>query len=402
MQRRLTIVGVLAGVLFAASATAAAVRAPDVAAQGAAPQFETALALHGCAGNCYEPSIAADRMGRLFVTSGSGGAIGVSSDGGRSFSRRPAPPALVPGSSFADAIAQVAPDGRLFFSALVMYGGPVLVQVAWSRDGARTWGSNVLVGTSGIPSTPAPDRQWLGFGLDGAVYLSYSQIPTGIWVLRSDDGGAKFATSTRATPNEGRATLGQAGPVVVAPDGKVVVPFFSQPPTPRGGAVRLAVSSDRGKTFTLSDVVSAGPNRSEGGGFPIFSSGPAGRRWVTWWDGASTAVATSSDGGRHWSPPKFWEPQSPSWSCPWIAGRSDGRADVLWYASGASATDVVFARGDDRGARTIVSVARGIPLFGSTCNTDYGHFVLQSHDCAAVVYATRSAVWSSVERGECR
>ena len=43
----------------------------------------------------------------------------------------------------------------------------------------------------------ALDRQWLAFGPEGEIYLSWLQQPAGIWIARSDDGENAHAAQRR-------------------------------------------------------------------------------------------------------------------------------------------------------------------------------------------------------------
>src|SRR5207247_951748 len=84
------------------------------------------VAIEGCAINCYEPSVAADARGHIFVATGDEDVLAVSSDGGRHFTSVPLPPLLgtLPsfGAGHGDGIVQVDPSGRLVYSALTLSG----------------------------------------------------------------------------------------------------------------------------------------------------------------------------------------------------------------------------------------------------------------------------------------
>lgn len=381
-------------IALVAVATIAGSLAP---ARGAPPSFNASVtALKGvCGGSCYEPSIATDRASRVFVTSGRGDQIGVSTDGGATFTTIPGPPLRIgvfSARSLGDALVQTAPSGRLYFSNLFAHG----VQVAWSDDAGATWGSNVFVSLARGEAVVVPDRQWLGFGAGGTVYLSYSQVPSGIYVLRSDDGGATFPTFARAAATEERQTIGQAGPVVVGPSGVVYLPYFVQTVTGRGPAkVAIAVSSDGGRSFGTIDAYVSSPGEASFTGFPILSAGADGHLWAAWSSVRSGPLVTgSTDGGATWAEVINWAaPDSNGWTCPWIEGRSD-HVDVLMYRPHAGVSDVVFARASLPGAATgqgieHVTLATDLHQLSTrnTCNTDYGSFATGPDGCVAVVWS---------------
>jgi hypothetical protein len=216
--------------------------------------------------NCYEPTIAADPQGRLFVADGSTSSVAVSMDDGATWTQRDPPP-LPQGLQGvqSDVILQAARTGRLYYSALVVahpagLAGPLLegIQVAWSDDGAATWAGNVPVGpASGTVQVVAPDRQWLGFAPDGTMYLTYNQIPTGIWLAKSADQGATWSGWTRAASTEGRGGgIGQSGPPVVDSKGHVFVPACNGAGAAgeSNGGTLVFRSDDQGATFKPASV----------------------------------------------------------------------------------------------------------------------------------------------------
>ena len=395
--------------------TATTVSTGPAAAAKPGPTFTRPVsAIPGCAGGCFEPTVTVDRKGRIFVTSSGAGELAVSSDGGETFLLRsppPFPPGVIsPTMSRGDAIVQTSPSGRLYFSALVLDSGGGGVQVAWSDNGGKTWGSNVLVALISTSPTVSmvADRQWIAFGnRPGVVYLSYSQIPTGLWVLRSTDGGATFPQFARAVGVEGRGTIGQAGPVIRGPSGRLYLPHFTQftaDHADRGlSLVQVATSDDDGKTFVQRDAFQSPGQNSAGGGFPVLSVDRAERLSLVWWRGEGiTLVTTSVDRGKTWTKPVAVAPFTASdWTCPWIASTRSS-VDVLAFDTTASGPrGLTFSRRPARGGSFASTTVAGQieSMGGGKCNTDFAYHAYTPGGCAVVPWADRvQGVLVSVER----
>ena len=374
-----------------------------------------------CPSQCFEPTVAVDHQGRIFVAVGydtpasaGGGRLGVSTDGGHHFTYRPTPPNPAPAGTFVgDAAVVVAPSGRLYYYAIVGAGNgtPVPlwfygVEVAYSDDGARTWASNALVSLPG-PHPAAmvvPDRPWLGFGVGRTVWMSYNQQDTSELVLRSDDGGRTFPQVAAATTTPERGTWGQAGPVVYDPgSGRLYLPYLTQAEpgqaaSRRRSAVRVAVSADGGRSFVPHDVYRPA-SAPVGEGFPILSVDPSGRLSAVWasYNGTSTTmVASSGDHGVTWSSPSVWAPPepgaSPTITCPWIASLSSA-TDVMAYHYAGKSIDAWFATAVPKARPAWSALARGIGVIsgsansGAACNTDFANFAIAPDGCAVAVWA---------------
>lgn len=383
----------------------------------APPAFAAPVEARGkCVDFCMEPSVAVDPLGRVFVATVGGDALAVSEDGGRTFALLPTPPPA-PGAAppppppsqtvpepFAaskvqvlnrsDALVQVAPDGRLYYSHFGGYAQGI--QVAASSDGGWTWDFNAYVLPVSDPNAPSPgrlDRQWLGFAPDGTVYLTYSQIPTGIWIARSDDGGKTFRQFVRLAPTEARGTVGQAGPPVVDAQGRVFVPFFTLAAPAEGEAVgklHVARSEDGGKTFTYLVAHAAGQGQEAGAGFPFAAADEAGGLHVAWAGPTGPAsptgnsayglhTATSLDGGATWSKPLRWDagkgaaPRGPG-----LVAR-DGQLHLLWYdLREGESYDLQYGRIriPDAAAATAAAIARATVAEVASDVTDFGALAL--------------------------
>lgn len=320
--------------------------------------------------DCFEPSVAI-AAGKIVVADGYGLSLAVASlDDPGNFSAVPLPPdppgrgpqVLFPRG---DKLVQTAPDGRLFFSKLYIdaFGvvAPVLVldglQVASSADGGTTWETNTYVSfrdmPDGMPREQAinPDRQWLGFGPDGEVYLSVNHFapvgplspqpgPWGIYVARSDDGGRTFGSFhlVQAHSDRGGSIYGVAGGIVTAPDGTAYLPLGDHsveedghPSSPSG--LMVAVSRDRGETFNLVPVDVAG---SAAIWLPraAYSQGRLVVAWIT--TDRVAMVASTLDEGLTWTAITLGK----AVVGPWVEARQDGGFDVA-VSSGEVSPDPV-------------------------------------------------------------
>jgi hypothetical protein len=346
---------------------------------------------------CYEPSIAVDRLGRVFVTDAAGDAIAVSEDGGAHFKKRPAPPELV-GQAPAepvlsslrgqrcvcDAIVQVDPHGRLVYSTL----GETGVQVAVSSDAGRSWSSNILIGT------PSPDRQWIGFGPKNIVYAIWHSgaitTPPAYFTATSSDGGRTFGPPQPFLPG---TEIFSVGPPVVDGQGRVYVPLLTGYYTGGvvGPAAAVAVSPGGGAPTFVAHKVAANPCFC---GFPIAAVDPRGTVAVafTGFAGGRTEasytralVSGSTDHGLTWARPRAWSTDQVT-SSPWINLRG-GRSDLVWYGRGK----LILTRG----RRGVSSLQQGVVAYSSP-QTDFAHFAYLP-DGRVIAVFTEGAVFVNSE-----
>lgn len=345
-----------------------------------------------CRYSCYEPSIAVDSAGRVFISDGVTADLAVSDDGGLSWRTLapPPPPEGAFGAIQSDVLVQVAPDDRLWFSALVIrqipgIGSNILegIQVAASDDGGATWSLDVYLTPAVDPlaAVYVPDRQWLGFAQDGAVYLTYNQIPTGIWSARSDDGGRTWSGWTRASPLEARGgAIGQSGPPVVGAAGRVLVPACAREGAASG--VGVFASDDGGASFARVAMLPGGCSW-----FPILAVAPDGRIVAAWTTGVDVLVAWSEDEGASWTEPATWG--EPAATSPWPLPDAEGSLVVAWFERDGDAATLRVARGTLEGGPTddvvVVDDVRGASR--TPANTDYAHIARLPDGRLATVWA---------------
>lgn len=377
-----------------ASAAARFDALPDPAAAFPTPLFGPATtAISGCRFDCFEPSIAAGPDGRLYVTEVYGTTIAVSTDDGVTFaavSPPPLPSQATLRTDRADALVQVAPDGRLFYSALLTepigFAYLLGLQIAFSEDGGASWASNVWTQIAIPPSPYGTDRQWLAFASDGSLYASFSQFPTGgIWMARSDDGGRTFGPFLPAVPPwERRFVMGAAAPVVGL-DGTVVLPYYSliAPGPTADFALRVAVSRDRGRTFEQRDVAATSPGLEWD--WPAAAVDPSGRFHLAWGSQREGLFLSSSDdGGATWSIPRVWNEGRPAENPALLA--SADHLQALWFEQGAGYR---FARASLDAA----TPPDAVPIVDtSNVRSDFSSFALKASGTAAVVWAEADVV----------
>lgn len=355
-------------------------------------------AIDPCPADCWEPAIAIDAAGRVFVVTAHEGTLAVSEDGGRTFGQLGAPPmpqGAPPGTGPFDGTVAASPDGRLFYYSFVapvvgagtpvlgsLPGGPVGLQVAASSDGGRTWDSNVFLSLLEGPSEPvvSPWKSWLGFAPDGTLYLDYNSRGTGLWLTRSDDGGVTWSPFTRVNPPADHVISVFMGPPVVGAGGRLYVPYFGEqtpnfpnPFLPQGHALRVAVSDDRGATFTLRTVATAPPPDYVGAYFPAIAADAEGRLVLAHWDPQERMLAyASADGGETWEGPVPWSGEGErTFAAPWLELR-DGVATLMYYGDAGMA----YARASIAAGLT-PPAERGI-LAEPSGGGDFIHFALDA------------------------
>src|SRR4051794_5030281 len=140
--------------------------------------------------NASEPGIDVAPDGTLYVNApvgvlsnvpGSPSNIYRSDDGGANWTKLPASlKANLPGGGDSD--IAISPDGSLAETDLWLGSSTV----ATSKDKGQTWTANPVQGTL------VQDRQWIAATSGGRVYHVVHQIPGGLFVSRSVDGGLTY------------------------------------------------------------------------------------------------------------------------------------------------------------------------------------------------------------------
>jgi len=310
--------------------------------------------------NEWEPSIATDRFGHVYILYPQyGGVPGcpscysptmilqMSSDHGQTFA---SPVVIYPeGSNSYEVDAQIVVDpvdGKTVYAAWLQ-NNKSDIAVAKSTDYGASWS----VGTA--DSTNAgTDKPILAVrGQD--VYVVYNHSQT-IWATYSHDGGTTF-TSVKVNQN---AKLGWslAGGGTVTPDGNV---YFSWAGYENNGGAKgnvnlyISRSTDRGSTWTskVIDVSASPPDCSAFscgwaylGAQMTMTSDSAGNLYALW-NAGSTArgperiyFSKSTDGGNTWASKQdiSTAPQGNHHAFPAIAARGSGDVRISWMDARAA------------------------------------------------------------------
>ena len=246
------------------------------------------------------------------------------------------------------------------------------VQVARSDDGGRTWATNTYVPTVG------GDRQWLAFDGD-RVYLSFWQIPTGVWIARSDDAGATFRPPLRAAGVE-EGQLGSNGPPVVA-DGRLLLPYAAR------DGVRVALSDDGATTFRSVRV-----SDERAADWPVGAVDGHGAVHLLWPRAEGPVrLARSLDGGETWEAPLTWADDWSRGTAAWLVATESGGVRAAWFAEGE--LRVAFGRSGGLPERT-VTLAQGV----EAPSGDFAHIAVGPEGRLAATWATRAGALLALER----
>ena len=319
-------------------------------ASGFAPQVR--LGFHE--GDQWEPAIAADRHGHVYVLypqyfgvpgcpscASPAMILQVSADRGRSWGQ---PRVAYPEGATHDQVdAQIAVDpldGKTVYTAF-MQNLKADIVVGKSTDFGETWSYVTANHTNA-----ATDKPWLAVrGQD--VYVAYNHIQK-VWVSHSHDGGATF-TSTVVNRNA-RLGFSLAGGGTVTPDGAVHFSWvgYEQHGKAKGPAnLYISSSYDQGESWIsrVMDVSGAPPDCSAYQcGWAYLSaqialaSDTQGTLYALWnssdTDGGPARMffARSDDGGASWSPrvEVSAAPQGVNHTFPAIAAGEAGDVRIAW------------------------------------------------------------------------
>lgn len=320
------------------------------AAKGFTPQVR--LGFH--VGDQWEPSIAADLHGNIYVLypqylgvpgcpecASPAMILQTSADRGRNWSD---PRVIYPEGAIYDQVdAQIAVDpldGRTVYAAF-MQNLKADIVVGKSTDFGGTWSFVVANHTNA-----ATDKPWLAVrGQD--VYVGYNHAQK-VWVSHSHDGGVTF-TSTVVNQN-GKLGWSLASGGTVTPDGAVHFAWAGYERNGQAkGPVNLFVSSsfNLGQSWTskVLDVSGAGPDCSDYlcgwaylGAQIALTSDSSGTLYTLWnaneTDRSPTRMyfARSEDGANTWSSPVevSTAPAGVNHTFPAIAAGETGDVRIAW------------------------------------------------------------------------
>ncbi|HZU74460.1 MAG TPA: sialidase family protein [Acidimicrobiales bacterium] len=214
--------------------------------------------------------------------------------------------------------------------------------ISSSSDQGNTWTPDPVAGV------PVEDRQWIattGSGpAGGIVYEATHQIPTGLVVSKSVDGGRTFPiSSVAATPVDQTGCLCPPGNLIARAGsgtlgtGDSVGLIYS---TSTGG-VNFARSTNGGLTFSTSSVAPASSDTTSSN-FPVVADAGNGDLYAVWLDVATASdtvrMARSTDWGATWSTPTDLVTTGTS-VYPWVAASGSKVAVSLYHTTTVSTPD---------------------------------------------------------------
>ena len=197
-------------------------------------------------------------------------------------------------NSCGDPVLAFSPDGsRLYYSGLVcnfdkfprQISG---VAVAVSLDGGAHWDQPVMV-SSAATGNFFQDKEWIGVGNDGTVYLTWTRFyqgPRGLGYLKSpivmasSKNGGKSWSSVKQVSDDAHP-YNQGSQVAMAPDGALYVAYEGA--TPGSGyahdALIVARSTDGGTSFTNTEVARV---FDDADCYPLQQPGAQGRQTLSY------------------------------------------------------------------------------------------------------------------------
>jgi hypothetical protein len=230
-----------------------------------------------------------------------------------------------------DSDISVAPDGKLAWTDLWLGSSTV----GQSVDKAQTWTSNDLQGTL------AQDRQWVAAVGGNVVYHVTHQIPGGLIVSKSVDGGVTYPVSYSAAtvldatgcicpPGNMVAEAGTqivAGQQAASVSDKVGVAYYTST-----GGVKFARSINGGLTWTQTEIKAAS-SLDTGKAFPVVANAGGGVLVAVWQEqgpsSSNVGFNISTNWGATWGTPQVIV-SSGSSAFPWVDARN-GKIGVSLY-----------------------------------------------------------------------
>jgi len=257
------------------------------------------------------------------------GWLWVTKDDGQSWSFRSK--GVISGSwaGSGDSYTAVGRDGVIYFTDLLL----ATATIQASRDGGLSWVRNPQASV-----TPLDDRQWLSMGptVQGTplsqsetLYMSYNQIPSGLWIMCSQY--TKLGLGWKPG-NRGRALTADTN----ARDLMTVDPHDGTVYLANTGASGLSVfvSTDGARSFRQAPVLDGTPEMFQNI-FVVADVDEDGNLYLAWTDQRNVTLAVSRDKGDSW---RFLPVTSGNGTrvLPWVAAGDGGRAGVVWYETNAT------------------------------------------------------------------
>jgi hypothetical protein len=255
-----------------------------------------------------------------------------STDGGATWVNTPADArSNLPGGGDSD-ISLDPQTGKIYMTDLWLGSATV----STSSDKGQTWTANPIEGT------PIQDRQWISTSGGGIAYHLTHQIPSGLVVSKSVDGGVSYPIRTvAATPVDQTGCIcppgnliSEAGSGALGTGDKVGFVYATS-----AGGVNFARSTNGALTFSQS-TVSPASDADTTQAFPVVANGGGGHLAAVWLEniGNSSRIrySDSANWGSSWSAPRTLVSAGAS-VYPWVAA-SGSHVAVSLYHTDASGT----------------------------------------------------------------
>lgn len=232
-----------------------------------------------------------------------------------------------------DSDVAIDSTGKLFLTDLWLGSATVSA----SADQGETWLANEIGGPV------IEDRQWIATTGGGIVYHVTHQIPLGLVLSKSIDGGATYPlTSLAASPLDQTGCLcppgnliaekgsggGLLGLVNPGLSDKVGVIYATS-----SGGIKFARSTNGGVTFSSTEV-SPASSADTTGGFPIVANGGGNRLAAVWMEieGGRSRVrfSSSTDWGATWAAPRTLVSAGTA-LYPWVAAQGSKVAVSVYH-----------------------------------------------------------------------
>lgn len=218
-------------------------------------------------------------------------------------------------------------NGAIYFADLWLGSSTVSV----SQDQGESWTANPLDGVV------VEDRQWLATPGGGRVYLATHQIPAGIVVSKSLNGGVTYVLSSlAASALDQTGCICPAGNIIAEPGGmlglgdKVGVIYATST-----GGIKFTRSTNGGLTFA-SSAVSQATGADTTTNFPVVANAGNGHLVAIWLEviGNATRVRfnDSFNWGATWNAPKTLVSSGTS-VFPWVDAKGGKIAVSLYQTS---------------------------------------------------------------------
>ncbi len=299
--------------------------------------------------NTGEPSLAVDSKGRIYVVApGAGVHLWRSENGGTSFTHMgDFDSDFMLGGG--DSEIEIDRNDNIYIADLAV----VSINILKSTDHAKTFPQRAITGYES-------DRQWIASYGEKTVYLGYHDIGfENEIVFRSDDGGATFTQATlvhELTKTQEYVDCFEntfSGPVAVDQKDETIYIVYAcgtaqtnvtsdGRPWGPANSIYVAVSHDRGATFTNHKAMAFPVGANAGNLFPAMALDRAGNVYVTAAKAdveggrADVMLSVSKDKGETWSAPMVVNKTRGTHVFPWVAAGDAGRINIAFASSSAT------------------------------------------------------------------